>query len=99
VAPAGFMIVATLNRTPKALALAVVGAEYIMRWLPPGTHDWKKFIKPDEILQFLADEPVAVAGPFGVSYDLLSGRWSRSRDIDVNYMMTVDKSAAAGEFV
>ena len=52
--PGGFMVVATLNRTPKALALAVVGAEYILRWLPPGTHDWKKFLKPHEILEFLA---------------------------------------------
>jgi 2-polyprenyl-6-hydroxyphenyl methylase/3-demethylubiquinone-9 3-methyltransferase len=93
--PGGLMIVATLNRTPKALALAVVGAEYVLRWLPPGTHDWKKFIKPHEILGFLAQEPVSVAGPFGVSYDLLTGRWSPSSDTDVNYMMTVDKSAAA----
>jgi 2-polyprenyl-6-hydroxyphenyl methylase/3-demethylubiquinone-9 3-methyltransferase len=99
VAPAGFMIVATLNRTPKAMALAVVGAEYIMRWLPPGTHDWKKFIKPSEIMAFLASEPVAVAGPFGVSYNVLTGHWRRSQDSEVNYMMTVDKSAAASEFV
>jgi 2-polyprenyl-6-hydroxyphenyl methylase/3-demethylubiquinone-9 3-methyltransferase len=98
-APGGLMIVATLNRTPKALALAVVGAEYVMRWLPPGTHDWNKFVKPHEIMQALSDEPVTVAGPFGVSYDVLGGRWSRSQDVDVNYMMTVDKSAAAGEFV
>ena len=98
-APAGFMIVATLNRTPKALALAVVGAEYIMRWLPPGTHDWKKFVKPSEILAYLADEPVSVAGPFGVSYNVLTGRWSRSGDAQVNYMMTVDRRAAAAEFV
>ena len=95
-APGGFMIVATLNRTPKALALAVVGAEYVLRWLPRGTHDWKKFLKPHELLEFLHGEPVSVAGPFGVSYDLLAGRWSPSSDIDVNYMMTVDKSAAAG---
>jgi 2-polyprenyl-6-hydroxyphenyl methylase/3-demethylubiquinone-9 3-methyltransferase len=98
-APGGFMIVATLNRTPKALALAVVGAEYVLRWLPRGTHDWRKFIKPAEILDFLSGEPVSIAGPFGVSYDLLTRRWSRSNDIDVNYMMTIDKSAAAGEHV
>jgi 2-polyprenyl-6-hydroxyphenyl methylase/3-demethylubiquinone-9 3-methyltransferase len=93
--PGGLMVVATLNRTLKAHALAVVGAEYILRWLPPGTHDWKKFIKPVEILQFLQGEPVSVAGPFGVSYDPLSGRWAPSSDTLVNYMMTVDKSAAA----
>ncbi len=93
-APGGLMIVATLNRTPKALALAVVGAEYVLRWLPRGTHDWRKFIKPDEIRGFLQDEPVSVAGPFGVSYAPLTGRWSSSLDTDVNYMMTVDKTAA-----
>ena len=92
--PGGMMIVATLNRTLKAHALAVVGAEYVLRWLPPGTHDWKKFIKPVEILEFLHGEPVSIAGPFGVSFDPISGRWAPSRDTSVNYMMTVDKSAA-----
>jgi 2-polyprenyl-6-hydroxyphenyl methylase/3-demethylubiquinone-9 3-methyltransferase len=90
--PGGVMIVATLNRTLKAHALAVVGAEYVLRWLPPGTHDWKKFIKPVEILEFLAGEPVSIAGPFGVSYDVLTGRWSPSGDTSINYLMTVDKS-------
>jgi 2-polyprenyl-6-hydroxyphenyl methylase/3-demethylubiquinone-9 3-methyltransferase len=90
--PGGLMIVATLNRTLKAHALAVIGAEYVLRWLPPGTHDWKKFIKPVEILQFLQGEPVSIAGPFGVSYDPVSGRWQPSGDTSVNYMMTVDKS-------
>jgi 2-polyprenyl-6-hydroxyphenyl methylase/3-demethylubiquinone-9 3-methyltransferase len=89
----GFMIVATLNRTPKAMALAVVGAEYILRWLPPGTHDWKKFIKPHEIQEFLAGEPVSIAGPFGVSYDPFTRKWSPSGDVDVNYMMTVERTA------
>ncbi|MEI9891047.1 MAG: bifunctional 2-polyprenyl-6-hydroxyphenol methylase/3-demethylubiquinol 3-O-methyltransferase UbiG [Caulobacteraceae bacterium] len=93
--PGGLMIVATLNRTLKAHALAVVGAEYVLRWLPPGTHDWKKFIKPIEILGFLRGEPVSIAGPFGVSFDPISGRWQPSRDTAVNYMMTVDKSAVA----
>jgi 2-polyprenyl-6-hydroxyphenyl methylase/3-demethylubiquinone-9 3-methyltransferase len=94
-APGGVMILATLNRTPKAMALAVLGAEYILRWLPVGTHDWRKFLKPDEILDFLADEPVKVGGPFGVSYDPFTGRWSRSGDCEVNYMMTIDRDAAA----
>jgi 2-polyprenyl-6-hydroxyphenyl methylase/3-demethylubiquinone-9 3-methyltransferase len=93
-APGGLMIVATLNRTSKAMALAVVGAEYILRWLPPGTHDWKKFVKPDEIVDALAGEPAQVAGPFGVSYDPFTGRWSRSGDAEVNYIMTVDKDPA-----
>ena len=87
--PGGLMVVATLNRTAKAMALAVVGAEYVLRWLPIGTHDWKKFVTPSELTGFLADQPVVVEGPFGVSLDVLSGRWGRSADTDVNYMMTV----------
>ena len=87
-APGGLMIVATLNRTLKAFALAKVGAEYVLRWLPAGTHDWSKFLKPEEIRGFLAGEPLAVDGPFGVVYEPISGRWSLSHDCDVNYMMT-----------
>jgi len=88
-APGGLMVVATLNRTLKAFALAKLGAEYVLRWLPPETHDWRRFLKPDEIRGFLADEPVTVEGPFGVVFDPLSGRWKQSRDADVNYMLTV----------
>jgi 2-polyprenyl-6-hydroxyphenyl methylase/3-demethylubiquinone-9 3-methyltransferase len=88
-APGGLMIVATLNRTLKAFALAKVGAEFILRWLPAGTHDWSKFLKPEEIRGFLAHEPLSVDGPFGVVYEPISGRWSQSHDCDVNYMMTV----------
>ena len=90
-APGGLMIVATLNRTMKALALAKVGAEYVLRWVPPGTHDWRKFLKPEELRGFLEGEPVHLEGPFGVAYDPLSGRWSRSGDVDVNYMMVVTR--------
>ena len=93
-APGGLMVVATLNRTLKALALAKVGAEYVLRWLPAGTHDWRKFLKPEELSGFLAGEPVRVEGPFGVAYDPLSGRWSQSADVQVNYMMTVMRDAA-----
>ena len=92
--PGGLMIVATLNRTLKALALAKVGAEYILRWLPMGAHDWSKFLKPQEIRDFLAQEPVVVDGPFGVVFNPLSGRWTESPDTDVNYMMTVVREAA-----
>jgi 2-polyprenyl-6-hydroxyphenyl methylase/3-demethylubiquinone-9 3-methyltransferase len=87
--PGGLMIVATLNRTLKAFALAKVGAEYVLRWLPAGTHDWSKFLKPEELRGFLDGEPVAVDGPYGVVFDPLSGRWSQSHDADINYMMTV----------
>ncbi len=92
--PGGLMIVATLNRTLKALALAKIGAEYVLRWVPPGTHEWKQFLKPEELRAFLAGEPVEMHGPFGVAYNPLTGRWSRSTDVDINYMMTVTKPAA-----
>jgi 2-polyprenyl-6-hydroxyphenyl methylase/3-demethylubiquinone-9 3-methyltransferase len=88
-APGGIMILATLNRTLKALALAKVGAEYVLRWVPAGTHDWNKFLKPEEIHAFMAGQPYAVLGPFGVAYNPLTGRWAQSADTDVNYMMTV----------
>jgi 2-polyprenyl-6-hydroxyphenyl methylase/3-demethylubiquinone-9 3-methyltransferase len=90
-APGGLMVVATLNRTLKALALAKVGAEYVLRWLPAGTHDWSKFLKPDELRGFLDGEPLEVEGPYGVAYDPIGGRWSRGRDVDVNYMMLVKR--------
>jgi len=88
-APGGLMIVATLNRTVKSFALAKVGAEYILRWVPAGTHDWNKFLTPDELRGFLNGEPYAVEGPFGVSFNPLTGKWDRSADASVNYMMTV----------
>ena len=92
-APGGLMIVATLNRTLRALALAKIGAEYVLRWLPAGTHDWRKFLTPDELRGFLATEPLDMQGPFGVSFDPLSGAWRLSADSGVNYMMTVTRRA------
>ncbi|MBE7217539.1 MAG: bifunctional 2-polyprenyl-6-hydroxyphenol methylase/3-demethylubiquinol 3-O-methyltransferase UbiG [Caulobacteraceae bacterium] len=91
IAPGGIMIVATLNRTLKALALAKLGAEYVLRWLPRGMHDWRKFLTPEELRAFLANEPVIVQGPVGVVYDPLGDRWSLSGDAAVNYMMVVSR--------
>jgi len=90
-APGGLMVLATLNRTLKALALAKVGAEYVLRWVPAGTHDWRRFVQPDEVRGFLAGEPVEMEGPFGVSFNPLSGAWSISGDADINYMMVVTR--------
>jgi 2-polyprenyl-6-hydroxyphenyl methylase/3-demethylubiquinone-9 3-methyltransferase len=89
--PGGMMVVATLNRTLKSLALAKVGAEYVLGWLPRGTHDWRKFLTPDEVRLFLSPEPVGVEGPFGVVYEPLFNRWRESADAGVNYMMLVKK--------
>ena len=87
VKPGGMMIVATLNRTLKALALGKFAAEYVLRWVPAGTNDWRQFLKPDEIRLMLSQEPVAVSGPYGLVYDPLADRWSESSDADINYMM------------
>ena len=92
-APGGLMILATLNRTAASLALAKIGAEYILRWVPAGTHDWNQFLKPDEIRGFAADLDVVVDGPFGLTFDPIAGTWSRSTDARVNYMMTLAKPA------
>lgn len=93
-APGGLMIVATLNRTLKALALAKIGAEYVLRWVPAGTHDWNKFLKPEELRGFLDGEPVSVHGPYGVAFNPLTDKWVRSSDCDINYMVTVTRDAA-----
>lgn len=86
VKPGGLMLLATLNRTPKALALAVVGAEYVLGWLPRGTHDYSKFIRPHEMEAALASGGINVARWQGVSYNPLTDRWSLSDDLAVNYM-------------
>jgi 2-polyprenyl-6-hydroxyphenyl methylase/3-demethylubiquinone-9 3-methyltransferase len=93
-APGGIMVLATLNRTLKSLALAKIGAEYLLRWVPVGTHDWRRFLTPDEIRSFLVGEPYEVEGPVGIELHPLSGRWRTSKDADVNYMMTVARPAA-----
>jgi len=92
-APDGLMIVATLNRTLKSLALGKFAAEYLLRWIPPGTHDWRRFLRPDELRGFLAGASYDVAGPYGIAFDPIAGRWSRSADTAVNYMMTVTAPA------
>jgi 2-polyprenyl-6-hydroxyphenyl methylase/3-demethylubiquinone-9 3-methyltransferase len=92
-APGGLMVVATLNRTLKAAALAKFGAEYVLRWLPAGTHDWRRFLRPKDVRVMLEAAAVDVEGPFGVSFSPLSGRWSRSADASINYMMTASRPA------
>lgn len=92
-APGGIMFLATLNRTPKAFALAVLGAEYILRWLPRGTHEFGKFLKPGELSAPLTASGLTCAAPIGVSYNPLSDRWRLSEDTDVNYMMVAKRPA------
>ena len=95
VAPGGAMIVATLNRTAKAFALAIVGAEYVMRWLPRGTHDWRKFVRPSELAAALRHGGMSIEMQAGMVYDPVRDRWRVDpRDINVNYMVHAVKDGA-----
>ena len=87
--PNGLVIITTLNRTAKSFALAIVGAEYIMRWLPIGTHDWKKFLRPSEIALPLERYGFVQRHATGMTYNPLSRTWKLNEcDLDVNYLMT-----------
>jgi 2-polyprenyl-6-hydroxyphenyl methylase/3-demethylubiquinone-9 3-methyltransferase len=92
VKPGGLMIVATLNRTLKAFALAKVGAEYILRWLPRGAHDPRRFVKPEELRRMLTACGLAVADSAGMVYNPLTDSWRTSADMDVNYMISAAKA-------
>ncbi len=85
--PGGLMFLATLNRTLKSFGLAIIGAEYVLGWLPRGTHQWEKFITPQELTAWLRDAGLIVTDTAGVAYNPLSGAWRRVRDTDVNYML------------
>jgi 2-polyprenyl-6-hydroxyphenyl methylase / 3-demethylubiquinone-9 3-methyltransferase len=91
VKPGGLMIAATLNRTLKSFALAIVGAEYVLRWLPRGTHQWDKFVTPTELEIAFEKNGLRVSGERGVIYNLLADRWQLSSDMDVNYMLAAEK--------
>ena len=92
VRPGGMMITSTINRTMKAYLLAIVGAEYILRWLPTGTHQWERFVTPDEMARYLAGAGFGPAFAEGVVYDPLRDAWSLSPDTDVNYMAAAVKA-------
>ena len=92
VKPGGLMIAATLNRTFKSFALAIVGAEYVLRWLPRGTHQWDKFVTPNELEATLERQGLRVIDETGVIYDLLADRWRLSSDMDVNYMVVAERA-------
>ena len=81
------MLVATLNRTAKAFALAIFGAEYVLGWLPRGTHEFEKFLRPDEIDRPLQQAGLEVDPPQGVSFNPITDQWRLSGDTKVNYMM------------
>jgi 2-polyprenyl-6-hydroxyphenyl methylase/3-demethylubiquinone-9 3-methyltransferase len=89
--PGGLLIVATLNRTAKAYALAIVGAEYVLRWMPRGTHQWNKFVKPSELAQALTGNDAEIIDMTGVTYNALKDDWRLSKDVAVNYMLCATK--------
>jgi 2-polyprenyl-6-hydroxyphenyl methylase/3-demethylubiquinone-9 3-methyltransferase len=95
VAPGGILAMATLNRTLKALALAVVGAEYVLGWLPRGTHDWRKFVRPSELIGLASSAGLQVERIAGAAYNPLSGSWRLSRDLGVNYMLAARRSTSS----
>jgi 2-polyprenyl-6-hydroxyphenyl methylase/3-demethylubiquinone-9 3-methyltransferase len=94
VKPGGFTIVATLNKTLKALALAKFGAEYVLGWLPRGTHDWNRFLPPAELESMLEETGLTLLKRQGVSFSPLSWDWNLSDDVDINYMVVAGRPLA-----
>ena len=92
--PGGLHICSTINRNPKSFAMAIVGAEYVMRWLPKGTHEWDKFITPDELFDLLSNAGMTPVDRKGFKFDFLGWSWSISdRDLSVNYVTAALKPA------
>jgi 2-polyprenyl-6-hydroxyphenyl methylase / 3-demethylubiquinone-9 3-methyltransferase len=95
VTPGGAFIASTINRTPKAFLFAIIGGEYVLRWLPRGTHDWDKFVRPSELAAGLRPHGLAVQEMSGLVYHPLADRWALSQDLEVNYLLFAAKPAAA----
>ena len=88
----GLMFTATLNRTFISYLKAILGAEYILRWLPIGTHDWNKFVKPEELESYLTKEKFATLDIKGLSYNPFSQKWKKSENLSVNYIICSKKN-------
>ena len=88
----GLMFTATLNRTFISFIKAIIGAEYILRWLPIGTHDWNKFLKPGEVRKKIQDLNFSINEIKGLQFNILSQKWKRSNDLSVNYIITSVKN-------
>lgn len=95
VRPGGLMILSTINRTMKAFALAIIGAEYILRWLPPGSHRWERFIKPAELEAHLAAAGLELQRTRGLVYRPLRDEWTLGDETDVNYLAAAVRGASA----
>jgi 2-polyprenyl-6-hydroxyphenyl methylase/3-demethylubiquinone-9 3-methyltransferase len=93
VRPGGLLLLSTLNRTLKAYLLAIIGAEYVLRWLPVGTHQWDRFVTPDELARYLQAAGLGRTALKGLVYNPLSDVWSLADDTDVNYLASATKPA------
>ena len=96
--PGGLLGLSTINRTMRAFALAIVGAEYLLGWLPRGTHQWEKFVTPEELRDAIAAGGLAVIGRRGVVYNPLADQWLLARDTSVNYMMAAERPSPAASY-
>lgn len=94
VRPGGALVMSTLNRTLKCYALAIVGAEYVLGWIPRGTHDWNRFVTTEELTRYLADAGFAPPQMAGIIYDVMSDTWRLGTDTDVNYIAASARTAA-----
>ena len=83
----GLVFISTINKTIKSLLQAKFIAEYILRWLPVGTHEWKKFIKPEELINIMSKAQLEVLDITGIKYNMISKTWYLSDNVDVNYMI------------
>ena len=90
--PKGIMFTATLNRTLTSYIKAIVGAEYVLRWLPIGTHDWNKFIKPEELEKKISDLKFSIIDLTGLSFNPFFKEWKRTKDFSVNYILVAQKN-------
>ena len=90
--PKGIMFTATLNRTMTSYIKAIVGAEYVLRWLPIGTHDWNKFVKPEELEKKITDLDFSIINQTGLSFNLFFQEWKRTKDLSVNYILVAQKN-------
>jgi 2-polyprenyl-6-hydroxyphenyl methylase / 3-demethylubiquinone-9 3-methyltransferase len=90
--PKGIMFTATLNRTLTSYVKAIVGAEYILRWLPIGTHDWNKFVKPEELEEKITDLNCSIINLTGLSFNPFFQEWKRTKDLSVNYILVAQKN-------
>ena len=90
--PGGLLLMSTINRTVKSMALAKIAAEYVLRWVPTGTHQWNKFIKPSELSRHMRNAYLTVKDVQGMEFDMATGDWGAGGDVSVNYILAATKS-------